>query len=153
MWVALDEATLKNGALHFIPGSFKDAELGRTAGGFGDMNKIFEDYPEWIDRSSDVIELPAGGASFHSGMIAHAAGPNMTPGRRRAMTCAYMPDGSSASKRGLFVSDSLPLCSVSTGSDRPAQLTKRRTWVRQRTTASRTCSQVRSSRRCRLGTL
>lgn len=94
MWVALDEVTMKNGALHFLPGSWREAELGRTAGGFGDMNKIFEDYPEWADRTSKVIELPPGGASFHSGMIAHAAGPNMTPGRRRAMTCAYMPDGS-----------------------------------------------------------
>ena len=25
--------------------------------------------------------------------MAHAAGPNMTPFSRRAMTCAYMPDG------------------------------------------------------------
>ena len=30
-WVALDEATMKNGALHFIPGSWKEAEL--AAGG------------------------------------------------------------------------------------------------------------------------
>ena len=94
MWLALDEATLRNGALHFIPNSHAEAELGRPAGGFGDMNKIFEDYPQWVDREADLIELPAGGASFHSGMIAHAAGANMTPGRRRAMTCAYMPDGS-----------------------------------------------------------
>ncbi len=27
-------------------------------------------------------------------MTAHGAGPNITPGLRRAMTCAYMPDGS-----------------------------------------------------------
>eukprot|EP01051_Picozoa_sp_SAG22_P023686 SAG22_NODE_6223_length_883_cov_2.096939_1_plen_214_part_10 len=51
LWLALDEATIKNGALHFIPGSWKEAELGRPAGGFGDMNKIFEDYPEWVDRA------------------------------------------------------------------------------------------------------
>ena len=38
--------------------------------------------------------LNAGDATFHSGMMAHAAAANMTPHPRRAMTCAYMPDGS-----------------------------------------------------------
>lgn len=32
--------------------------------------------------------------SFHNALTAHGAGANMTPGFRRAMTCAYMPDGS-----------------------------------------------------------
>ena len=31
---------------------------------------------------------------FHNGLVAHGAGANMTPRPRRAMTCAYMPDGS-----------------------------------------------------------
>ena len=39
--------------------------------------------------------LNAGDATFHSGMMAHAAAANMTPKPRRAMTCAYMPDGAS----------------------------------------------------------
>ncbi len=40
-----------------------------------------------------AVPMKAGAASFHSGMTAHGAGANMTPGRRRAMTCGYMPDG------------------------------------------------------------
>ena len=28
-----------------------------------------------------------------NGLLAHAAGANMTPGWRRAMTCGFMPDG------------------------------------------------------------
>jgi len=31
---------------------------------------------------------------LHNGLTAHGAGANMTNGQRRAMTCAYMPDGS-----------------------------------------------------------
>jgi hypothetical protein len=31
---------------------------------------------------------------LHNGLTAHAAGANVTPRPRRAMTCAYMPDGS-----------------------------------------------------------
>lgn len=37
--------------------------------------------------------LPAGGCSFHNGHTVHGAGANMTPGRRRAMTAAFMPSG------------------------------------------------------------
>jgi ectoine hydroxylase-related dioxygenase (phytanoyl-CoA dioxygenase family) len=35
----------------------------------------------------------AGGAVFHNGLVVHGAGANMTPRWRRAMTCAYMPEG------------------------------------------------------------
>ena len=38
--------------------------------------------------------MKAGSCSFHNGLLAHGAGANMTPYHRRAMTCAYMPDGS-----------------------------------------------------------
>ncbi|MFY7952778.1 MAG: phytanoyl-CoA dioxygenase family protein, partial [Armatimonadaceae bacterium] len=37
---------------------------------------------------------PAGSAVFHNGLTAHGAGANMTNKPRRAMTCAYMPEGS-----------------------------------------------------------
>ena len=32
-------------------------------------------------------------AVYIDGMVVHGAGANMTLGYRRAMTCAYMPDG------------------------------------------------------------
>jgi len=37
--------------------------------------------------------MKAGSCSFHNGLTIHGAHANMTPGSRRAMTCAYMPDG------------------------------------------------------------
>jgi len=37
--------------------------------------------------------MKAGSCSFHNGLTIHGANANMTPGSRRAMTCAYMPDG------------------------------------------------------------
>ena len=42
-------------------------------------------------RRSDQQEMDG---VFHNGMTAHGAGANMTNKPRRAMTCAYMPDGS-----------------------------------------------------------
>ena len=40
------------------------------------------------------VPMKAGDCSFHNGLVAHGAGANMTRGRRIAMTCAYMPEGS-----------------------------------------------------------
>jgi ectoine hydroxylase-related dioxygenase (phytanoyl-CoA dioxygenase family) len=39
--------------------------------------------------------MKAGDCSFHNGLTAHAAGPNMTTEDRRAFAIIYMPDGAS----------------------------------------------------------
>jgi phytanoyl-CoA hydroxylase len=92
IWVALDEATVENGCLWYLPGTHRGArfdafELGSNLGG------LFDIYPEWREVESVPAVLPAGGAVWHNGLVAHGAGANMTPRGRRAMTCAYMPDG------------------------------------------------------------
>jgi phytanoyl-CoA hydroxylase len=93
IWIALDDATFQNGCLYYLPGSHKIAKfdnvtIDENVGG------LFEVYPEFKD--CDVIpgEMKAGSCGFHNGITAHGAGANMTPNWRRAMTCAYMPEGS-----------------------------------------------------------
>lgn len=92
IWVALDDATYQNGCLYFIPGSntkttFENPGIGKN------MDAIFEFYPEFKDSKSVAVPMKAGSCSFHNGLTIHGAGPNMTNGFRRAMTCAFMPDG------------------------------------------------------------
>jgi phytanoyl-CoA hydroxylase len=92
IWVALDPATVENGCLWYLPGTHRSArfdafELDSNLGG------IFDTYPEWKEIEAAPAVLPAGGADWHNGLVAHGAGANMTPRGRRAMTCAYMPDG------------------------------------------------------------
>lgn len=92
IWVALDDVTLENGCLFFIPGShqkttFENTGIGKNMGG------IFEVYPEFKNTESKPVVIKAGSCSFHNGLTIHGAHANMTPGYRRAMTCAYMPDG------------------------------------------------------------
>jgi ectoine hydroxylase-related dioxygenase (phytanoyl-CoA dioxygenase family) len=93
LWVALDDATLHNGCLYFLPGTHKLATFDNVGIGqnIGDLFKV---YPDWATRESAAAPMKAGSCSFHNALIAHGAGANMTPGFRRAMTCAYMPDGS-----------------------------------------------------------
>ena len=92
IWVALDDATLANGCLYFIPASFKETTYENK--GIGkNMNGIFEAYPQFAQVASVAAPMKAGSCSFHNGLTIHGAGANMTNGYRRAMTCAYMPDG------------------------------------------------------------
>ncbi|HLI01017.1 MAG TPA: phytanoyl-CoA dioxygenase family protein [Acidimicrobiales bacterium] len=93
IWIALDDATLSNGCLYYVPGShlarkYDNVGIGRELGA------LFDVYPEWKDVTPVPCPVKAGGALFHNGLTFHGAGANMTPGRRRAMTCAYMPEGS-----------------------------------------------------------
>jgi phytanoyl-CoA hydroxylase len=92
IWVALDDATLENGCLFFIPGTHKQTTFENP--GIGkNMGAIFDFYPQFKTTASAPAFMKAGSCSFHNGLTIHGAHANMTPGFRRAMTCAYMPDG------------------------------------------------------------
>jgi phytanoyl-CoA hydroxylase len=93
IWVALDDATLENGCLFFIPGSYNQTRLENVGIGKS-MDGIFDVYPQFIKVKSIGVPMKAGSCSFHNGLTIHGANANMTSGYRRAMTCAYMPDGS-----------------------------------------------------------
>ncbi len=93
IWIALDDATLENGCLFFIPGSHKHTTFENP--GIGkNMGAIFDNYPQFKNSKSVAAPMRAGSCSFHNGLTIHGAHANMTPGFRRAMTCAYMPYGS-----------------------------------------------------------
>ena len=93
IWVALDDATLENGCLFFIPGSHKKTTF-ENPGITKNMDAVFDFYPQFKQSHSVPAVMKAGSCSFHNGLCIHGAHANMTPGFRRAMTCAYMPDGS-----------------------------------------------------------
>jgi len=92
IWIALDDATLANGCMYYIPGSHKTARFENS--GIGqNLADLFKIYPAWMEIDPVACSCPAGSAVFHNGLTAHGAGANMTRHARRAMTCGYMPDG------------------------------------------------------------
>jgi phytanoyl-CoA hydroxylase len=93
IWVSLDDATLENGCLYFLAGTHTRTDY-RNIGITQNVNAIFNVYPQLSNLSAIPAPMKAGSASFHNGLCIHGAGPNMTPRSRRAMTCAYMPQGS-----------------------------------------------------------
>lgn len=92
IWVALDDATRDNGCLYYLPGTHKTATYENTSIGKHQAD-LFKIYPQWRQIDSVACPARAGTAVFHNGLTAHGAGANMTKGQRRAMTCAFMPDG------------------------------------------------------------
>ncbi|WP_411273108.1 phytanoyl-CoA dioxygenase family protein [Daejeonella sp.] len=104
IWVALDDATYENGCLFFIPGSnhkttFENPGIGKN------MGAIFTTYKDLAANKSVAAPMKAGSCSFHNGLTVHGANANMTPGVRRAMTCAYMPDGNAFNGTQNILSD------------------------------------------------
>jgi phytanoyl-CoA hydroxylase len=92
IWVALDDATWQNGCLYFIPGSHKGTKFDKIKIG-RNMDGIFDVYPQFSKAPAVAAPMKAGSCSFHNGLTIHGAGANMSNAWRRAMTCAYMPDG------------------------------------------------------------
>lgn len=94
LWVALDDATLQNGCMYFLPGTHKSSRFDVT----GNLNEakidsLLEEYPEWREIEPAAVEVKAGDGVFINGMIAHAAGPNMTTHPRRALSMLFIPEG------------------------------------------------------------
>jgi ectoine hydroxylase-related dioxygenase (phytanoyl-CoA dioxygenase family) len=93
VWIALEDATPYNGCMCFIPRSQNFASYDNV--GIGqNMGDLFRIYPKMAQIDPVPVPMKAGDCSFHNGLVAHGAGANMTRGRRIAMTCAYMPEGS-----------------------------------------------------------
>ena len=79
--------------MYFLPGTHLKTQF--TEPGIGaNMDDIFTTYPEFRKSEPVPAIIKAGSCTFHNGLTVHAAGVNMTPNTRKAMTCAYMPDGS-----------------------------------------------------------
>ena len=93
IWIALDDATLQNGCLFFLPGSHKLTDF-KEAGFTQNMDEVFVKYPDLKHIEPVPAPMKAGSCSFHCGLTIHGANANMTAKPRRAMTCAFMPEGS-----------------------------------------------------------
>ncbi|MBS1709424.1 MAG: phytanoyl-CoA dioxygenase family protein [Armatimonadetes bacterium] len=104
LWVALDDATLSNGCLYYLPGTHQTATFDPTPIG-ANQRDLFKIYPQWLEVEPVATPCKAGSAVLHNGLVAHGAGANMTHRPRRAMTCAYMPDGATFNGRRNVLSE------------------------------------------------
>ena len=92
-WIAVDDVTVANGCLHFVPQSHKfgllePIRLGVEGESIADkMQARGHDVAEPV-----AMEMEAGGVTFHHGCNFHFAGPNQTESPRRAFAIIFIPD-------------------------------------------------------------
>ena len=93
VWLAIDEATVENGCLKFMPGSHKRKEL-RPHRTNKDPNftlhqELLES--EYDDDKAVPLELEAGQMSLHDVYLLHGSEANDSGKPRRGMTMRFMP--------------------------------------------------------------
>lgn len=93
-WIAVDDVTTENGCMQFIPGSHKYGCLDSVPFDIvgASILKHVEATGHVIDKEPVVMEMEAGGVTFHHGCTFHYASPNCTNNPRRAFTMIYIPD-------------------------------------------------------------
>jgi len=94
-WIALDDSTIENGCIHYVPGSHR-WELLPITGLAGDMEAIRGALTEeqWTQFQQPVAaELKKGEAIFHHPLMVHGSHENRTDRPRRALVINLIRDG------------------------------------------------------------
>ena len=92
-WIAVDDVTVDNGCLHFVPGSHRygrQEPISLTVEGESIIDRMQGQGFAVAEPVS--MEMAAGGVTFHHGCTFHYAGPNRTGTPRRAFAIIYIPD-------------------------------------------------------------
>ena len=86
-WIALDEATVDNGWLWFVPGSHRlPMRPHRSAGRGGGALEC-----DGAESEGVAVPLPPGSCTFHHGGTMHYSRGNTTTRRRRALIVNFRP--------------------------------------------------------------
>ncbi len=85
-WCALDNATIDNGCMHYIPGSHKLGLQDHTV----IENTPHKIPPEFRAEAAVAAPVPAGSCIFHHGLTLHMSTPYRTDTWRRTMICHYL---------------------------------------------------------------
>lgn len=93
-WIALDDSTVENGCVHYVPGSHRWGLLAKPRLA-GDMDAILEVLSEQQREQFTpvAVELGAGEASFHHPLMVHGSYENRTGGPRRGVVINVVRDG------------------------------------------------------------
>lgn len=96
VWIAVDESTVENGCLKFLPGSHQARRLyaHHTNASKGLSLPLELDSDEFDESEAVDIELEAGQISLHDVFLIHSSEPNRSNLPRRGLTLRYMPTSS-----------------------------------------------------------
>jgi hypothetical protein len=84
IWMPLQEATVDNGCMQYVPGTHRRGVLEHRSPGEDPAVHALECVGDFDPADAVVCPLPAGGVAIHHGRTLHYAGPNRTPVARYA---------------------------------------------------------------------
>lgn len=93
-WIAVDDVNVENGCMQFIPGSHKYGKLAPVALATEGAS-VLKDSAETgvtIDVPPVIMDMEAGGVTFHHGCTFHYATANRSNRPRRALAIIYIPE-------------------------------------------------------------
>jgi ectoine hydroxylase-related dioxygenase (phytanoyl-CoA dioxygenase family) len=90
-WIALGDIPAERGAMRFLNGSQGAGPLGKM--GLLGGKEVIEYYPELLEEyeMSPPLDMKAGDATVHNGMVVHGAPANTTDKPRWAFIASYHP--------------------------------------------------------------
>ncbi len=93
-WIALDDSTIENGCVHYVPGSHRWDLLprGPLANDMVSVLDLLTDEQK-VNSKPVAIEIKAGEASFHHPMMLHGSYENRSDRPRRAAVLNVIRDG------------------------------------------------------------
>lgn len=91
-WLAIDDATVENACMRYIPGSHQLGHLTYTLSENDEANVLNQTVPnaESLGKPVDV-QLKAGEISIHSDLLLHGSEANQSNKRRCGLTLRYCP--------------------------------------------------------------
>lgn len=90
LWLAIDDSTLENGCMRFVPGTMSEATLRQHRPQFGDRGESHALGTDLVD--GDVVvptPISRGDVTVHNERVMHGSGGNSTDGFRRAYILAF----------------------------------------------------------------
>ena len=94
-WTGLDDATIENGCLHYIPGSHKWGFLDKPVltGEMEGLKAFLDESQQQMLKNSLPIEMKKGYATFHHPLLVHGSFENKSSVPRRAFVINVFADG------------------------------------------------------------
>lgn len=87
LWIAIDDSTAANGALRYWLGSHRNGLLPHVPAQWG--QGVDPAYVDHDDEGLVTMEVPAGSAAIHNGLVVHDSPPNVSGRPRLGLLCGY----------------------------------------------------------------
>jgi phytanoyl-CoA hydroxylase len=107
LWLAIDDSTVENGCLRFVPGTVGEPALRPHRPLFGDRGESHALGTD-LREGDEVVSVPIrrGDVTVHDERVMHGSGGNHTSGFRRAYVLAFRPEDTVRIERDLGFSHS-----------------------------------------------